>query len=527
MRRSTSSAQLTSHCPVPGTSTRKPSPCCAGLSCAAGRSGAGRASALLDCAKAARAEKEDDARDESMLEAAEGARDRGEAGRGGGGAKPARIGGEWRVGPEGSKRSRGGGSAATTAGWSWLMAGCGSGRASVRASRPCACGANGDRGCRGLVGRGGGKSRRRSGASRRPARSVACEGKEGSQEPKSGEHGERKQSQARTECEPRRRASHRRLVRPLRHLLSATAPELLCSGGTAEWDTEPGNSCTCTSHGRTGEVCGRSRERGASGLVRPPCRRPRRVRAVQRVDRQGLLLRTRARSLLQSLPGKPQARRVLTGSRTSPSPQGQSPIELDAARGCRSLSLSLSHHTMAAPAQQDRKVRLDLVRAAPDQVLTLRRVLHFLAVVLPHMCASSSLPRPLARLTQFPRPQSSSSRSVSSSPTPSCAGARALSASSAAPPSPTSSSSSPSSSSAACTSPSRASSSTATGPTTSSTVGPTSRARATGLPGSRSTARPGAGSRSPALDAPRTRSSCTSFTAAASCASLSSASPSR
>ncbi|GAA5850101.1 hypothetical protein JCM9279_004909 [Rhodotorula babjevae] len=40
---------------------------------------------------------------------------------------------------------------------------------------------------------------------------------------------------------------------------------------------------------------------------------------------------------------------------------------------------------MAAAAQQDRKVRLDLVRAAPDQALTLRRVLHFLAVVLPHM----------------------------------------------------------------------------------------------------------------------------------------------
>ncbi|TNY18561.1 Proteophosphoglycan ppg4 [Rhodotorula diobovata] len=40
---------------------------------------------------------------------------------------------------------------------------------------------------------------------------------------------------------------------------------------------------------------------------------------------------------------------------------------------------------MAAPAQSDCKVRLDLVRAAPDQVLTLRGVLHFLALVLPHL----------------------------------------------------------------------------------------------------------------------------------------------
>ncbi|GAA5826369.1 hypothetical protein JCM3770_000640 [Rhodotorula araucariae] len=41
---------------------------------------------------------------------------------------------------------------------------------------------------------------------------------------------------------------------------------------------------------------------------------------------------------------------------------------------------------MAAPAAQtDRKVRLDLVRAAPDQVLTLKLVLHFIALVLPHM----------------------------------------------------------------------------------------------------------------------------------------------
>ncbi|BGP41526.1 hypothetical protein JCM10450v2_005574 [Rhodotorula kratochvilovae] len=40
---------------------------------------------------------------------------------------------------------------------------------------------------------------------------------------------------------------------------------------------------------------------------------------------------------------------------------------------------------MAAPAQSDRKVRLDLVRAAPDQVLSLRLVLHFIALVLPHM----------------------------------------------------------------------------------------------------------------------------------------------
>lgn len=49
---------------------------------------------------------------------------------------------------------------------------------------------------------------------------------------------------------------------------------------------------------------------------------------------------------------------------------------------------------MAAPAQSDCKVRLDLVRAAPDQVLTLRGVLHFLALVLPHLCESGTTFRP-------------------------------------------------------------------------------------------------------------------------------------